>query len=164
MQIEAAALATEKSSESRERHEQLKREIADRDEKVNALKAKWQAEKEILSGLKPLQEEIDKLRAEGPSAEELEKAKKYLIGSYALQGRHAFIYIRGEFDLAHRRMADAIEEAYTAGLLGENILGTGYDLDLYVQIGAGAYICGEETALLESLEGIELPGIAAIKN
>jgi ATP-dependent Clp protease ATP-binding subunit ClpB len=64
MQIEAAALATEKSPESRERHEQLKREIADREEKVNALKAKWQAEKDILSGLKPLQEEIDKLRSE----------------------------------------------------------------------------------------------------
>jgi ATP-dependent Clp protease ATP-binding subunit ClpB len=64
MQIEVAALATEKSSESRERHEQLKREIAEREEKVNALKAKWQAEKEILSGLKPLQEEIDKLRSE----------------------------------------------------------------------------------------------------
>ena len=64
MQIEAAALATEKSPESRERHEQLKREIAEREEKVNALKAKWQAEKEILSGLKPLQEEIDKLRNE----------------------------------------------------------------------------------------------------
>ena len=64
MQIEAAALATEKSSESRERHETLKREIAEREEKVNALKGRWQAEKEVLSGLKPLQEEIDKLRNE----------------------------------------------------------------------------------------------------
>ena len=64
MQIEAAALATEKSAESRERHEQLKKEIADREEKVNALKGKWLAEKEILSGYKPLQEELDKLRAE----------------------------------------------------------------------------------------------------
>jgi ATP-dependent Clp protease ATP-binding subunit ClpB len=64
MQIEAAALATEKSSESHERHETLKREIAEREEKVNALKGRWQAEKEVLSGLKPLQEEIDKLRNE----------------------------------------------------------------------------------------------------
>ncbi len=64
MQIEAAALATEKSSESRDRHEQLKREIADREEKVNALKGRWQAEKEVLSGLKPLQEQIDQLKQE----------------------------------------------------------------------------------------------------
>ena len=64
MQIEAAALATEKSAESRDRHEQLKREIADREESVNALKGKWQAEKEILSGFKPLQEELDKIRKE----------------------------------------------------------------------------------------------------
>ena len=64
MQIEAAALATEKSAESRDRHEQLKREIADREESVTALKGKWQAEKEILSGFKPLQEELDKIRKE----------------------------------------------------------------------------------------------------
>ena len=76
-----------------------------------------------------------------------------IIGSYALQGRHAFIYIRGEFDLAHRRMADAIEEAYTAGLLGENILGTGYSLDVVLYRGAGSYVCGEASAMLASLEG-----------
>ena len=64
MQIEAAALATEKSADSRERHEQLKREIAEREESVNALKARWQAEKEVLSGLKPLQEQIDQLKQE----------------------------------------------------------------------------------------------------
>ena len=64
MQIEAAALATEKSSESRERYDQLKREIADREEQVNALKGRWQAEKEVLSGLKPLQEKIDQLKQE----------------------------------------------------------------------------------------------------
>ena len=64
MQIEAAALATEKSSESRERHDELKRDIAEREEKVNALKARWQTEKEALSGMKPLQEQIDKLRTE----------------------------------------------------------------------------------------------------
>jgi ATP-dependent Clp protease ATP-binding subunit ClpB len=64
MQIEAAALATEKSAESKERHEDLKREIAEREESVNALKARWQAEKEVLSGLKPLQEQIDQLKQE----------------------------------------------------------------------------------------------------
>ncbi|AMV17231.1 ATP-dependent chaperone ClpB [Planctomyces sp. SH-PL14] len=64
MQIEAAALSTEKSAESKERHEELKREIAEREEKVNALKARWLAEKEVLSGLKPLQEQIDQLKQE----------------------------------------------------------------------------------------------------
>jgi NADH-quinone oxidoreductase subunit F len=76
-----------------------------------------------------------------------------IIGSYALQGRHAFIYIRGEFDLAYRRMAEAIEEAYTAGLLGENIMGTGYSLDVVLYRGAGSYVCGEASAMLASLEG-----------
>lgn len=76
-----------------------------------------------------------------------------IIGSYALEGRHAFIYIRGEVDLAHRRMADAIEEAYAAGLLGENILGTGYSLDVVLYRGAGSYVVGEASAMLASLEG-----------
>jgi len=76
-----------------------------------------------------------------------------IIGSYALQGRHSFIYIRGEFDLAHRRMADAIEEAYSANLLGENILGTGYACDVVLYRGAGSYVCGEASAMLASLEG-----------
>jgi len=76
-----------------------------------------------------------------------------IIGSYALQGRHAFIYIRGEFDLAYRRMAEAIEEAYAAGLLGENILGTEYSLDVVLYRGAGSYVCGEASAMLASLEG-----------
>ena len=76
-----------------------------------------------------------------------------IIGSYALEGRHAFIYIRGEFDLAHRRMAEAIEEAYAAGLLGENILGSGYSLDVVLYRGAGSYVCGEASAMLASLEG-----------
>ncbi len=76
-----------------------------------------------------------------------------IIGSYALQGRHAFIYIRGEFDLAYRRMAEAIEEAYAAGLLGENILGTSYSLDVVLYRGAGSYVCGEASAMLASLEG-----------
>jgi NADH-quinone oxidoreductase subunit F len=76
-----------------------------------------------------------------------------IIASYALQGRHAFIYIRGEFDLAHRRMAAAIEEAYAAGLLGENILGSGYSCDVVLYRGAGSYVCGEASAMLASLEG-----------
>jgi len=76
-----------------------------------------------------------------------------LIGSYALQGRHSFIYIRGEFDLAYRRMADALEEAYAAGLFGENILGTDFACDLVMYRGAGSYVCGEASAMLTSLEG-----------
>ncbi len=76
-----------------------------------------------------------------------------IIGSFALQGRHAFIYIRGEFDLPYRRMAAAIEEAYDAGLLGENILGTGYSCDVVLYRGAGSYVCGEASAMLASLEG-----------
>lgn len=76
-----------------------------------------------------------------------------IIGSFALEGRHAFIYIRGEFDLPYRRMAAAIEEAYDAGLLGENILGSGYSCDVVLYRGAGSYVCGEASAMLASLEG-----------
>ena len=76
-----------------------------------------------------------------------------LIGSFALEGRHSFIYIRGEFDLAYRRMAEAIEEAYAAGLFGENILGTGFSCDVVLYRGAGSYVCGEASAMLASLEG-----------
>ncbi|MFO1490528.1 MAG: NADH-quinone oxidoreductase subunit NuoF [Kiritimatiellia bacterium] len=76
-----------------------------------------------------------------------------LISSYALQVRNAFVYIRGEFDLPYRRLAAAVEEAYAAGLLGRNILGTGFSCDLVVYRGTGAYVCGEASALLTSLEG-----------
>jgi NADH-quinone oxidoreductase subunit F len=75
------------------------------------------------------------------------------IASYALQVNTAFLYIRGEFALGHERLTHALNEARAAGLVGKNILGSGFDLDIVVQPGAGAYICGEETALLESLEG-----------
>lgn len=68
---------------------------------------------------------------------------------------HAFIYIRGEVTHVVRRVQQAIEDAYKAGLLGKNILGKGFDLELVLHVGAGAYICGEETALLDSLEGFE---------
>jgi NADH-quinone oxidoreductase subunit F len=76
-----------------------------------------------------------------------------IISSFTLGSNSAYIYIRGEYFYVSRILEQAIEEAYAAGLLGKNILGTGFDLDMYVQVGAGAYICGEETALLESLEG-----------
>jgi len=76
-----------------------------------------------------------------------------IIASYAIRAHHAFIYIRGEVLHVHRRMQQAVRDAYAKGYLGKNILGSGYDLDVVVHAGAGAYICGEETALLDSLEG-----------
>ena len=76
-----------------------------------------------------------------------------ILSSFALGAKTSYIYIRGEYFYVARIVEQAIEEAYAAGLLGKNILNSGFELDLYVQIGAGAYICGEETALLESLEG-----------
>jgi NADH-quinone oxidoreductase subunit F len=76
-----------------------------------------------------------------------------IISSYALDCHQAFIYIRGEFCYGAQALNKAVSEAYERGYLGRNILGSGFDLDLTVHRGAGAYICGEETALLESLEG-----------
>ena len=76
-----------------------------------------------------------------------------IITSYAIGADKAYIYIRGEFELGRRRLEEAIKEADKKGYLGKNILGTDFSLDIYVHAGAGAYICGEETALLESLEG-----------
>ena len=76
-----------------------------------------------------------------------------IISSYAIRANHAFIYIRGEVPQAIRRVATAIAEAERAGLVGDNILGSGFSLRITVHSGAGAYICGEETALLDSLEG-----------
>ncbi len=76
-----------------------------------------------------------------------------IIASYAIGARHAFIYLRGEVVPVLRRLQGAVAEAYANGYLGTNIAGTGFDLDLVVHAGAGAYICGEETALLDSLEG-----------
>src|SRR3954469_15318464 len=76
-----------------------------------------------------------------------------IISSYALGANVSYIYVRGEMMPQIRILEKAIAEAKAAGWLGKNILGTGYDLELYVQPGGGAYICGEETALLESLEG-----------
>ena len=76
-----------------------------------------------------------------------------IIASYAIRANYAFIYLRGEVVHVYRRIQKAIEDAYAAGLLGKNIGGKGYDLELVLHAGAGAYICGEETALLDSLEG-----------
>ena len=75
------------------------------------------------------------------------------IASYAIRANHAFIYVRGEVLHVVRRLQAAVKEAYDAGLFGSSVLGTGYALDVVVHAGAGAYICGEETALLDSLEG-----------
>lgn len=76
-----------------------------------------------------------------------------LIAAYAVGATRAYVYIRGEFFLGVKRWIKAIAEAYEAGFLGEDILGSGFHLDMSVHRGAGAYICGEETAMLESLEG-----------
>ncbi len=76
-----------------------------------------------------------------------------IIASYAIGAHRAFVYIRGEFFLGVKRWIKAISDAYHKGYLGKNILGSGFDLDVSVHRGAGAYICGEETAMIESLEG-----------
>lgn len=76
-----------------------------------------------------------------------------IISSFAIRANHAFIYVRGEVLHVIRRLQRAVQEAYLAGHLGKDIHGSGYDLDVVVHAGAGAYICGEETALLEGLEG-----------
>ena len=76
-----------------------------------------------------------------------------IIASWANEVPHAFVYIRGEYAKPARRLQAAVDEAYANGLLGKNIMGTGYDLEVTVHLGAGAYICGEETALINSLEG-----------
>ncbi|MDX1387334.1 MAG: NADH-quinone oxidoreductase subunit F, partial [bacterium] len=84
-----------------------------------------------------------------------------IICAWAIQCHNAYVYIRGEFTFPQRRLEQAIQEAYAKGYLGKDILGTGYDLEVTVHRGAGAYICGEETALLNSLEGLR--GMPRIK-
>ncbi|TMK87449.1 MAG: NADH-quinone oxidoreductase subunit NuoF [Actinobacteria bacterium] len=76
-----------------------------------------------------------------------------LITAYAVRAARAFVYVRGEFALGLERMTAAVNEAYERGFIGPNILGSGWSIDLVVHPGAGAYICGDETGLLESLEG-----------
>ena len=75
------------------------------------------------------------------------------IGGYAMGANRGFIYIRAEYGLAVKRLHIAIEQAYKYGLLGKNLFGSGFDFDLEVRIGAGAFVCGEETALMRSIEG-----------
>ncbi len=76
-----------------------------------------------------------------------------LIGAYAIGASDMFVYIRAEYPLAVERLGHAIDQARSRGLLGENILGTGFSCDMHIKIGAGAFVCGEETALIESMEG-----------
>ncbi|MEM1191759.1 MAG: NADH-quinone oxidoreductase subunit NuoF [Pseudomonadota bacterium] len=76
-----------------------------------------------------------------------------LIAAYAMRANACYVYIRGEYVLERERLQAAVDEAYAAGLVSKNAAGSGWDFDIYVAHGAGAYICGEETALLESLEG-----------
>ncbi len=76
-----------------------------------------------------------------------------LVAAYAMQAHACYIYVRGEYIQERNRLDEAIKQAYAAGLVGKNACGSGWDFDIYMHHGAGAYICGEETALLESLEG-----------
>ena len=76
-----------------------------------------------------------------------------LLGAYAIRAQHCYIYIRGEYMEVAQILARAIEEVYEAGLAGENVLGSGVTVHLTLHLGAGAYICGEETGLMNSLEG-----------
>ena len=76
-----------------------------------------------------------------------------LIACYAIGLQQCFLYVRGEMAIAQQRIADALNEAYAKGYIGQNILGTGFSVDIVLHWGAGAYIVGEETALIESLEG-----------
>ena len=76
-----------------------------------------------------------------------------LIGAYAIGSEHCYVYLRGEFFEATQVLARAVEEAYAEGLAGKDILGSGTDIDITLHVGAGAYICGEETGLMGSLEG-----------
>ena len=76
-----------------------------------------------------------------------------LIGAYAIGASDMYVYIRAEYPLAVERLSQAIEQARSRGLLGKNILGTDFSCDLNIKIGAGAFVCGEETALIESMEG-----------
>ena len=76
-----------------------------------------------------------------------------LIASYAIGANTCYIYIRGEYFNESKILQESINEAYKEGLIGKNACGTGFDLDIHIHLGAGAYICGEETALIESIEG-----------
>src|SRR5579863_3398169 len=76
-----------------------------------------------------------------------------IIGCFATRASTAYIYVRCEYPTSYERLQRAIDECHAAGLLGKNILGSGFSLEIYMHRGAAAYICGEETGLIESLEG-----------
>jgi NADH:ubiquinone oxidoreductase subunit F (NADH-binding)/Pyruvate/2-oxoacid:ferredoxin oxidoreductase delta subunit len=76
-----------------------------------------------------------------------------IIGGYAVGAQHGFVYVRAEYPMAIRRIEHALDECRARGLLGKNILGSGWDYDIEVRLGAGAFVCGEETALIQSIEG-----------
>ena len=76
-----------------------------------------------------------------------------ICSSYAIKAHHAYIYIRGEYVFWAKRLQEAIDEAYSAGVIGKSVMGSDYELDITLHRGAGAYICGEKSALVESLEG-----------
>ena len=76
-----------------------------------------------------------------------------LVAGFAMRARAAYIYIRGEFIYEAKVLFAAVEQAYAKGFIGKNACGSGYDFDVFVHRGAGAYICGEETAQIESIEG-----------
>ncbi len=92
----------------------------------------------------------DRLIMEGDPHKLLEGV---MLCAYAIGATKAYIYIRGEYKLCISRLEHAIKQAREYGILGENIFGSGFDLDILIKIGAGAYVCGEETALIESMEG-----------
>ena len=92
----------------------------------------------------------DRIMLEGDPCRIIEGA---LIGAYAVGATRIFVYIRGEYPTAIERVAAALEECYAAGYIGANMLGSGFNIDVEIRSGAGAYICGEETALFESIEG-----------
>ena len=75
------------------------------------------------------------------------------IGGYAIGADEGWIYVRAEYPIAVKRLEKAIEQAHEYGLLGENIFGTGFNFDIHIRLGAGAFVCGEETALMSSIEG-----------
>jgi NADH-quinone oxidoreductase subunit F len=92
----------------------------------------------------------DRILLEGDPCRPLEGA---LLAAYAINATQMFVYVRGEYPLVIQRVGEAIGELRTAGLIGANVLGSGFDIEIELRVGAGAYICGEETALLESIEG-----------
>ena len=75
------------------------------------------------------------------------------IAGYAVGARRGYIYIRGEYPIAHARLSEALDQAHAAAYLGEDVAGSGFTFDIELRKGAGAYICGEETALFNSIEG-----------